>query len=292
MLERKISWFGVVNVVVLASICTVVLYPLLFVLSASVSDPEDVLSGKMWLLPMNFSFVGYEKVFGNLDLLQGYSNTIVYTAIGTAVNVVMTIMAAYPLSQPRFYGRNAIMALIVFTMFFSGGLIPTYMIVRDLGMTNTMWALIVPSAVSVYNILVMRTFFQSSIPQEILEAASIDGSSDIRTLLRIVLPLSLPILAVMVLFYAVGHWNAYFSALIYLTDRDLYPLQLLMREILIQGQMEEMVNAADSSHAQTIMDEEAVKYALIVVANLPIFLLYPFLQKYFVKGVMIGALKG
>jgi putative aldouronate transport system permease protein len=184
------------------------------------------------------------------------------------------------------------MGFIVFTMFFSGGLIPTYMIVRDLGMTNTMWALIIPSAVSVYNILVMRTFFQSGIPQEMIEAASIDGSSDFRTLLRIVLPLSMPIIAVMVLFYAVGHWNAYFSALIYLTDRDLYPLQLFMREILIQGQMEDMVNAADSSHAQTIMEEEAVKYAIIVVANLPIFLLYPFLQKYFVKGVMIGALKG
>lgn len=289
---RKLKWFDVVNGLLLALITVITVYPLLFVLSASISDQTAVLSGRMWLWPVGVSFTGFEKVFANTELLTGYSNTILYTVVGTAINVVMTVMAAYPLSQPRFYGRNVIMVLIAFTMFFSGGLIPTYMIVRDLGMTNTMWALIIPSAVSVYNILIMRTYFQSSIPGEILEAASIDGSSDLRTLIRIVLPLSMPILAVMVLFYAVGHWNAYFSALIYLTDREQYPLQLFMREILIQGQMEEMVNAADRSHAQAIMDEEAVKYAIIIVANLPIFLLYPFLQKYFVKGVMIGALKG
>ncbi|MFD0959994.1 carbohydrate ABC transporter permease [Paenibacillus chungangensis] len=292
LLLRKPSLFTIVNGSLLILICMLVLYPLLFILGASISDAGAVLSGEMWLWPIDVSFVGYEKVFGNSDLLTGYGNTILYTIVGTAINLIMTIMAAYPLSQPKFYGRNLIMAIIVFTMFFSGGLIPTYMVVRDLGLTNTMWALIIPNVVSVYNILIMRTYFQSSIPGEILEAASIDGSSDIRTLLRIVMPLSMPIMAVMLLFYAVGHWNSYFSALIYLTDRSLYPLQIFIREILIQGQMEEMVNAADSSHAQTIMDEEAVKYALIVVTNLPIFLLYPFLQKYFVKGVMIGALKG
>lgn len=292
MSKGRIGVFDVINGAVLALVCAVVLYPLLFVLSASISNPAAVLSGKMWLWPVDVTFYGYERVFGNREILIGYANTLLYTTVGTAVNLVMTVMAAYPLALPSFKGRNAMMALMVFTMFFGGGLIPTYMVVRDLGLTNTMWALILPNAVSVYNILVMRTYFQSSIPGELLEAASIDGSSDLRTLARIVLPLSLPILAVMVLFYAVGHWNAYFSALIYLTDRVKYPLQLFMREILIQGQMEEMINAADSSHAQTILDEEAVKYAVIVVANLPIFLLYPFLQKYFVKGVMIGAIKG
>lgn len=292
MSSRKFSLFGLANGIVLSLICAIVLYPLIFVLSASISNPAAVLSGNMWLWPVDITFYGYERVFGNSDILTGYTNTILYTVVGTSINVVMTVMAAYPLSLPSFKGRNAIMAAIVFTMFFSGGLIPTYMVVRDLGLTNTMWALILPNAVSVYNILVMRTFFQSSIPGEILEAAAIDGSSDLRTLTRIVLPLSVPILAVMVLFYAVGHWNAYFNALIYLTDRKLYPLQLFMREILIQGQLEEMVNAAESSHAQTLLNEEAVKYAIIVVANLPIFLLYPFLQKYFVKGVMIGAIKG
>jgi putative aldouronate transport system permease protein len=184
------------------------------------------------------------------------------------------------------------MAIMVFTMFFGGGLVPTYMVVKELGMTNTFWALVIPSSVSVYNIIIMRTFFQSSIPNEIQEAAAIDGCSEMRILRTIVLPLSMPILAVMTLFYSVGHWNAYFNALIYLTDRADYPLQLILREILIQGQMEEMVNAGDSSHAKTLMDQEAVKYAVVVVANLPILLLYPFLQKYFVKGVMIGAIKG
>lgn len=292
MRKRSFSLFDAVNGGILAIICLLVLYPLIFVISASISNPAEVLSGNMWLWPVDITFYGYERVFGNSDILTGYTNTIIYTVVGTAINVVMTILAAYPLARTNFPGRSIIMALIVFTMFFGGGLIPSYMVVRELGMTNTMWSLIIPNAVSVYNIIIMRTYFQSSIPGEILEAAEIDGSTDFRNLFQIVLPLSFPIIAVMVLFYAVGHWNSYFSALIYLTDRELYPLQLFMREILIQGQMEEMVNAADSSHSQTIMNEEAVKYAIIVVANLPIFLLYPFLQKYFVKGVMIGALKG
>jgi putative aldouronate transport system permease protein len=246
----------------------------------------------MWLWPMDLSFVGYKKVLENSDLLNSYLNTIIYTVVGTAINLVMTVLAAYPLSQKSFYGRNVITAIMVFTMFFSGGLVPAYMLVKQLGMLNSMWALIVPGAVSVWNIVIMRTFFQTGIPGEIQEAAAIDGCSDWKTLWRIVLPLSMPILAVMVLFYAVGHWNAYFNALIYLTDREHYPLQLILREILIKDEMEGMVNVGDGSHAKTIMDQEAVKYAVVVIANLPILLLYPFLQKYFVKGIMIGALKG
>ncbi|MBE1441651.1 carbohydrate ABC transporter permease [Paenibacillus sp. OAS669] len=286
------KWFEAFVYALLAAVTVVVLYPLVFVLSASISNPETVLNGEMWLWPKDLSFVGYQKVLENQDLLRSYLNTIIYTAAGTSINLVMTIMAAYPLSQRSFYGRNVITAMLVFTMFFSGGLIPSYMLVKQLGMLNSMWGLIIPGAVSVWNIIIMRTFFQSSIPGEILEAASIDGCSDWKTLWRIVLPLSMPIMAVMVLFYAVGHWNAYFNAMIYLTDRSLYPLQLLLREILVQGEMEHMVNVGDSSHAKTIMDQEAVKYAVVVVANLPILLLYPFLQKYFVKGIMIGALKG
>jgi putative aldouronate transport system permease protein len=181
---------------------------------------------------------------------------------------------------------------MVFTMFFSGGMVPTYLLVKNLGMLNTMWALIIPGAVSVYNILIMRTFFQSGIPYEMQEAAAIDGCSNLSTLARIVLPLSMPIIAVMILFYSVGHWNAYFSALMYLTDRDKYPLQLFLREILIQGQMQEMLGIGDDSHARSVMEGEAIKYAVVIVANLPVLLLYPFLQKYFVKGVMIGAIKG
>ncbi|GIP33323.1 carbohydrate ABC transporter permease [Paenibacillus sp. J2TS4] len=276
----------------LAIVSIIVLYPLLFVLSASVSNPEDVLNGEIWLLPKSLSFTGYEKIFQNKEILTGYVNTIMYTLVGTAINLAMTVMAAYPLSRPNFAGKHVITAIMVFTLFFSGGLIPTYLIVKQLGMVNSFWALVIPNAVSVWNIIIMRTFFQSSIPGEIQESAAIDGCSNLQILWKIVLPLSMPIIAVMILFYSVGHWNAYFNALIYLSDRDKYPLQLFLREILIQGQMEEMVNAGDESHAKTLMEAEAIKYAIVVVANLPVLLLYPFLQKYFVKGVMIGALKG
>lgn len=286
------KWFDSINYALLAVVTVIVLYPLLFVLSASVSNPAAVLNGEMWLWPKDLALTGYKKVLENRDILTSYGNTLLYTVTGTAINVVMTVMAAYPLSRRDLRGRHWMTALMVFTMFFSGGLIPTYMLVKQLGMVNRFWALIIPNAVSVWNIIIMRTFFQSGIPNEIQEAAAIDGCSDFKTLWKIVLPLSMPILAVMVLFYSVGHWNAYFSAIIYLTDRELYPLQLILREILVQGQMEEMVNIGDSSHAQSIMDAEAIKYAVVVVANLPILLLYPFLQKYFVKGVMIGAIKG
>ncbi|PYI53827.1 carbohydrate ABC transporter permease [Paenibacillus flagellatus] len=286
------KWFEAVNIALLAMLSIVVLYPLLFVLSASVSNPAHVLNGDMWLFPKELTWAGYEKVFENKEIVSSYINTIVYTVVGTAINLVMTVMAAYPLSKRDLRGRNLMMAIMVFTMFFSGGLIPTYMLVKQLGMTNSIWALVIPNAVSVWNIIIMRTFFQTGIPNEIQEAAAIDGCSDMRILRQIVLPLSMPILAVMILFYGVGHWNAYFNAMIYLTDRSDYPLQLILREILIQGQMEQMTNAGDSSHAKTLMDEELIKYAVVVVANLPILALYPFLQKYFVKGVMVGALKG
>lgn len=286
------KWFGAVNATLLAFVSLIVLYPLIYVLSASISNPAAVLNGDMWLVPKEITFAGYRKVFENKELLNSYGNTIFYTVLGTAINLVMTVMAAYPMSKRDLKGRNLLMAVMVFTMFFSGGLVPTYMLVKQLGMTNSFWALVIPNAVSVYNIIIMRTFFQSSIPGEIQEAAAIDGCSEMRILRSVVLPLSMPIIAVMILFYSVGHWNAYFNALIYLTAREDYPLQLILREILIQGQMEEMVNAGDSSHAKTLLDQEAVKYAVVVVANLPILLLYPFLQKYFVKGVLIGAIKG
>ncbi|WP_284645336.1 carbohydrate ABC transporter permease [Paenibacillus silviterrae] len=290
--SRGDLWLERSILAVLSVITVIVLYPLLFVLVASVSSPEAVMRGEVWLWPKQLTWVGYEKVFENKDVLTGYMNTILYTVVGTAVNLVMTIAAAYPLSRKDFDGRNVITALIVFTMFFSGGMIPTYLLVKQLGMLNSFWALIIPSAVSVWNIMIMRTFFQTGIPYEMQEAAAMDGCSNFKTLTRIVLPLSLPILAVMVLFYSVGHWNSYFSAMIYLNDRDKYPLQLFLREILVQGQMNEMIGVGDDTLLKTMMDAEAVKYAIVIVANLPILTLYPFLQKYFVKGVMIGAIKG
>lgn len=284
--------FDIINYILLAIVLTIVLYPLIFVAVASISNPAAVVKGEVWLLPKEINFTGYEKVFANKEILNGYMNTILYTVVGTIVNVGMTILAAYPLSRKDFRGRNIFTALFVFTMFFSGGLIPTYLIVKDLGMTNTMWALIIPNAVAVWNIIIMRTFFQQSIPFEIQESAQMDGCGNFKILLRIILPLSMPILAVMTLFYSVAHWNSFFSALIYLTERDKYPLQLFLREILIQSNMQDMIQTSEESLAKTIMEAESIKYALVIVANLPILMLYPFLQRYFVKGMVIGAIKG
>lgn len=284
--------FDIINYILLAIVLTIVLYPLIFVAVASISNPAAVVKGEVWLLPKDINFTGYEKVFANKEILNGYMNTILYTVAGTIVNVGMTILAAYPLSRKDFRGRNIFTALFVFTMFFSGGLIPTYLIVKDLGMTNTMWALIIPNAVAVWNIIIMRTFFQQSIPFEIQESAQMDGCGNFKILLRIILPLSMPILAVMTLFYSVAHWNSFFSALIYLTERDKYPLQLFLREILIQSNMQDMIQTSEESLAKTIMEAESIKYALVIVANLPILMLYPFLQRYFVKGMVIGAIKG
>lgn len=278
--------------ILLGLVSLIVLYPIYFVLIASFSSPEDVMLGKVWLWPKSLSIVGYERIFENNELMKGYLNTILYTFIGTLLNVVMTIAAAYPLSRQDFKGRNVFTILIVFTMFFSGGMIPTYLLIKDLGMLDTFWAMILPTAVSVWNILIMRTFFQSSIPRELQEAAFLDGCSNLKLLVRIILPLSGPVLAVMVLFYAVGHWNSYFNALIYLSDRDKYPLQLFLREILIQNQMQNMVDLGSDTYSKSMMEVEAIKYAAVMVTNLPMLILYPFLQKYFIKGVMIGAIKG
>jgi putative aldouronate transport system permease protein len=204
----------------------------------------------------------------------------------------MTIAAAYPLSRRDFVGRGVLTVFMVFTMFFSGGLIPTFILVRDLGMYNSMWALILPSAVSVWNVSIMRTFFQTSVPFEIQEAAMIDGCSNIGILVRIVLPLSLPIILVMIMFYSVSHWNSFFSALIYLTDRAKYPLQVILREILIQDHMGEMIDTFDEGIIRQMLLAEGLKYAVVVVANLPVLMIYPFIQKYFIKGMTLGGLKG
>lgn len=284
--------FEIINVTLLMLVLLAVLYPLVFVVSASFSNPERVVSGEVWLLPKELSFEGYKRVFQNQDILTGYTNTILYTLAGTAVNLIMTIAAAYPMSRKDFKGRNVIMLIMVFTMFFNGGLIPTYLLIKNLHMLNTFWVMIIPGAVAVWNIIIMRTFFQQSIPGEIQEAAFIDGCSNTQILLRIVLPLSVPILAVMLLFYGVAHWNSFFGALIYLTDRSKYPLQLILREILIQNQMNDMTNLTDESYIRQVLNAESIKYAVIIIANLPMLLLYPMLQRYFVKGMLVGAIKG
>lgn len=279
------------NYFFLTVIALLVIYPLVFVVSASLSNPQYVISGEMWLWPKEFTVDAYEKVFKNKDIITGFMNTVKYTVIGTVLNVIMTILAAYPLSRRDFKGRGLIMAFIVFTIFFSGGLIPTYLLIKDLGMLNTFWVMIIPNAVAVWNIIIMRTFFQS-IPHELQESAMIDGCSNFRILWNIVLPLSFPVIAVMVLFYAVGHWNSYFQALIYLQDQEKFPLQLILRQILIQGQMDDMIQTTGESFLAQQLSVEGLKYAVLIVANLPMLMLYPFLQRYFVKGVMIGSLKG
>ncbi|MFD1849558.1 carbohydrate ABC transporter permease [Oceanobacillus bengalensis] len=285
------KFFTVFNYFVLVVIACLMVYPLLYVLSASFSNPERIVLGDIWLFPQEFRLDSYITVFQNEDVLIGYRNTIIYTVLGTAINLLFSIMIAYPLSRKDFYGRGVITAFIMFTMFFSGGMIPTFLLIRDLGMLDTIWAIVLPGAVSVYNVIIMRTFFQN-IPEELREAAEIDGCSNITFLIRIVLPLSMPIIAVMTLFYGVGHWNAYFDALIYLNDEDKYPLQLFLRQMLIQEDMSGMGSAGSEVLAEHLMQIEGLKYAVVVVASLPMLILYPFLQKYFVKGVMIGSLKG
>lgn len=276
----------------------VVLYPLIYILSASISSPQDVNSGAMWLFPKNVTLDGYKLVFENPKIWNGYLNTIIYTVVGTLLNLAVTLPAAYALSRSDFVGRQLFMGLILFTMFFSGGLVPTYLLVKNLGLINSMGALILPVAASVWNIVVARTFFQSTIPKELQEAAHIDGCTNLKLFLRIILPLSAPIIAVMALFYGVGHWNSYFPSLIYLNDEAKYPLQMVLRQILVLQEMSaETTGAAINGEVAMAMNNKAetaslVKYGVIVVSTLPIVAVYPFLQRYFVQGVMIGSVKG
>lgn len=272
-------------------IIIVVAYPLYFVLIASFSDPVEVLNGRVWLLPKGFTLDGYGKILHNPDIWVGYKNTIIYTFFGTAINLFLTTMAAYPLSRRELPGKNAVMFFMAFTMFFSGGLIPTYLLIKSLGMINTRWAMVIPPAISTYNLIVMRTYFQTNIPVELQEAASLDGCSDIRFFVKIVFPLSTPIIAVMVLFYSVGHWNAFFNALIYLRNEKLYPLQLILRDILLQNSLENM-SMETFGMKEKVMLGESIKYGVVIVASVPVLILYPFVQRYFVKGIMVGAIKG
>ncbi|WP_340025862.1 carbohydrate ABC transporter permease [Paenibacillus sp. FSL K6-1096] len=276
----------------------VVLYPLIYILSASISSPQDVNSGAMWLFPKNVTLDGYKLVFENPKIWNGYLNTIIYTVAGTLLNLAVTLPAAYALSRSDFAGRQLFMGLILFTMFFSGGLVPTYLLVKNLGLMNSMGALILPVAASVWNIVVARTFFQTTIPKELQEAAHIDGCTNLKLFIRIILPLSAPIIAVMALFYGVSHWNSYFPSLIYLNDEAKYPLQMVLRQILVLQEMSaETTGAAISGEVAVAMNNKAetaslIKYGVIVVSTLPIVAVYPFLQRYFVQGVMIGSVKG
>lgn len=285
--------FNLLNNIFLTVIVVVIVYPLIFVISASISDPVGVSSGKMWLWPVDITFDGYKKIMKDASIWLGYRNTIVYTFVGTVIHLFVLLPAAYALSRKELMGRKYILWIILFTMMFSGGIIPSFLVVKSLGMLDTIWALVIPGAVGAWSILVARAFFQQSIPDQLVEAAKIDGASDFHMFLRIVLPLSLPIVAVMSLFHAVNLWNQYFSALIYLSDRDKYPLQLILREILVVNQMQLGEGSGEQTESliEQVRTGGLIKYAVIIVSSLPLLIAYPFLQRFFVQGVLIGSVK-
>ncbi|HEX7064125.1 MAG TPA: carbohydrate ABC transporter permease [Bacillales bacterium] len=275
-------------------ILLIVLYPLYLIVISSISEPTAVNAGDVIFWPHGLTFEGYQMIFEDESVWRGYANSLLYAALDVALALALVIPAGYALSRKDFVGRNVIMFFVVFTMFFTGGLIPTYLLVQDLNMINTIWALFVPTAVSAFNLIVARTFFQTTIPDELLESAKVDGCSNTRFFLSIVLPLSAPIIAVIALFNAVNQWNSYFPALIYLTDQGLYPLQLVLRNILLANQLAQQTDARldPTLLAAQRHNAELIKYALIMVASIPMLVLYPFLQRYFVKGMMIGSIKG
>lgn len=285
--------FDVLNTIFLIIILILIVYPLIFVLSASISDPVSVGSGKMWLWPVDITFKGYERVFADSSIWRGYSNTILYTAVGTAIHLFVLLPCAYALSRKELMAKKAILWFVLFTMLFNGGLIPTYLVVKSLGMLDTMWAIVIPNVVGAWSIMVARAFFQQSIPDQLVEASKIDGASDFYIFVRVVLPLSLPIIAVMALFHAVNLWNQYFNALIYLSDRSKYPLQLILREILVvnQMQLDDPTGGGAESLVEQVKTSGLIKYAVIIVSSLPLLMVYPFIQRYFVKGVLIGSIK-
>lgn len=270
----------------------IVLYPVIFVIAASFSSGDAVTAGKVFLWPVEFSLDGYKTVFNNSQVLTGFRNSILYTVTGTAINVVLTMCAAYALTRGEVPGINKIMFLFTFTMFFGGGIIPNYILVRNLHMMNTMWAMVLPGAISAYNLIIARTFIQSNIPKELHEAAEMDGCGDIKFFLKIVLPLSGAVIAVLVLFYGVANWNSYFNAMLYLNDKEKYSLPIVLKQILISSQIDPSTVTDPELQMQIARIANVIKYALIVVAMVPIAVIYPFIQKYFVKGVMIGSIKG
>jgi putative aldouronate transport system permease protein len=284
--------FDATNIILLSILTLVTIYPLLFVLSASLSDPLEVVTGRVFLLPRGLNLDAYKSVLNSATIGQGYRNSIFYTCLGVSISMILTIFAAFGLSRPNLAGRKFFTILITLTMFFSGGLVPLYLVVRSLGLIGKFWSIILPSAMSAYNMLIMRSYFMSSIPYSLQEASIIDGCTPWGLLTKIILPLSKPVLAVIALFYGVARWNSYFSAMLYLSSqKELWPLQLVIREIVIQSTTTEMMEVGLVSLEQ-IMAKEALKYTSIIVASLPLLIAYPFIQKYFVKGIMIGAIKG
>lgn len=288
--QDKFVYF--VNYILLGLLLTTILYPLIYVVSASFSSGEALASGKVRLFPVEPTLLSYKTVFEYDAIWVGFVNSIIYTVVGTVVSMVLTLLAAYPLSRDDFKGKKVLSSIFLFTMMFSGGLIPTYMLVKNLGLMNTMWSIILPTAVSAYNVIVARTFFNQTIPKELLEASQMDGCSDFRFFSQIVIPLSKPIVAVLCLWIAISLWNGYFNPLIYINEESKYPLQLVLRRILLMSQVNfANANIDPARVAANRYLSQMLQYSTIIISSLPLMILYPFIQKYFVKGVMIGSVK-
>ena len=288
--------FDTVIFIILTLILFIVAYPLYWVIISSFSDPTAVSAGKVLLRPMGFTLKGYAEVFKNSQVMRGFFNSIVITFVGVCVNLAVTLPTAYALSRDNFSGKKPITIFYMITMFFGGGMIPTYLVVKNMQLLNTIWALVLPGCLSVYNMIVARTFFKSNISEELYEAGEIDGCTQSRFFFQIALPLSKAIIAIMVLYYGVGHWNSYFSALRYISDQDKYPLQLVLRNILITNQTA-LSQTATTAAARAALQEQqqlidVMKYSLIIISSVPVLIMYPLVQKHFVKGVMIGSVKG
>ena len=286
--------FDIVSTILGIIILVVIAYPIYFVIIASISEPAAVYQGKTIIIPRQISFSGYEKILADGAIWKGYYNSFKYLIIGTIISLFITIPAGYALSKKRMKGRGALIFIFVLTMFFQGGLIPTYLLVSGLGMTNTIWAMVLPNALAVWNLMVTRTYYQSTISDQLEEAASIDGCTSIGFFVRIALPISKTIIMVIMLYYGVAIWNSYFDALLYLRKPQLYPLQIILRNILIQNQTAMLTSSVEEIDSvvelQRVLDQ--MKYGLIIISSLPLIILYPFIQKYFEKGVMIGSVKG
>lgn len=284
--------FNTVVIILVSLLALIVLLPMLNIVACSFSSPKAVSGGKVLLWPVDFTLDNYELVFNYKDIWIGYRNTIFYTVAGTLINLFMTLICAYPLSVKSFSGRSFLNKMFMFTMIFSGGMIANYILMRDLKLLNTVWAILLPGAINVYNVMITRTYIETSIPPDLEESARIDGCSSFRYFLSFILPLAKPIIAVIAMYYAVAHWNSYFNAFLYLSNDDLYPLQLFLREILLNSQMDTSSLTDPDLIAAMQGVSDALKYVVIVVSTLPLMCIYPFVQKYFIKGVMIGAVKG
>ncbi len=289
--QDKVVYF--INYILLTLLLILVLYPIIYIVSCSFSSGSALMAGRVRLLPVEPTLDSYKAVFKYDSIWTGYVNSLVYTVVGTLISIVLTLFAAYPLSRDDFQGNRIFTGLFLFTMMFSGGLIPSYLLIKNLGLTDTIWAIVLPGSVSAYNMIVARTFFKQTIPKELLEAAEMDGCSDFKFFTRIVIPLSMPIIAVLCLWIAVSLWNSYFNPMIYINSEEKYPLQLVLRRILLMSQ----VNLNSSSVDPAVIQKnqylsEMLKYGTIIISTLPLMIIYPFIQKYFVKGVMIGSVKG